>query len=528
MSQNLPTNTSSSQDERSFSARRASRNASLLMFRTILTIIVGLITSRIIFNALGVDNYGINALVGGLLPTFTFIADILAAATSRFLTFEIGKGDEVAIRETFTATFYAHLILALILVVVCEVGGLYLLHHKLNIPDEKMGVCILVLQLSILGVFLKTTQSPYEAVIVARERFSIYAYIAMASSFIALLIALCVKYTTMDKLGTYAVLGALSNLGLILFTRFYCLRHFKESHLLSQVSFVRLKPIMIYVAWELFGNLCLAIYNQSRNYLVNVFFGLRYNASTSVATTVSGSAEGFSFPIQSTFSPSITKQYAQGNLPEMQRAMKTLLLFSSVVFALIAVPIAFNAETLFQLWLGTVPTAAPDVLRLILLTSFFGINTNVFIRGIYTVGKMQLVSIVGGLYVLAQFFIIYWLYSTYHTYLHAFYVIAIGACGEIFQRAIILKKVLPELLQRPLFVTMGKVSLTVLVATLPVFAVEGYISPPFLRLVLTSLLYVVSLGSLAYTLLLSKQERCVVRESLQKFVQKFFLHKQRQ
>ena len=170
--------------DQTFSARHASRNASLLMFRTIITIIVGLITSRITFNALGVDNYGLNALVGGLLPAFTFIAGILAAATSRFLTFEIGKGDEVAIRETFTATFYAHLVLAVILVVVCEVGGLYLLHHKLNIPDEKMGVSVLVLQLSILGVFLRTTQSPYDAVIVARERFSIYAYTAMANSFI--------------------------------------------------------------------------------------------------------------------------------------------------------------------------------------------------------------------------------------------------------------------------------------------------------------------------------------------------------
>ena len=514
--------------DQTFSARRASRNASLLMFRTVITIIVGLITSRITFNALGVDNYGLNALVGGLLPAFTFIAGILAAATSRFLTFEIGKGDEVAIRETFTATFYAHLILAVILVVVCEVGGLYLLHHKLNIPDEKMGVSILVLQLSILGVFLRTTQSPYDAVIVARERFSIYAYIAMASTFISLLIAFCVKYTTMDKLGTYAVLGALSNLGLILFTRFYCLRHFKESHLLRRVSFIRLKPIMIYVAWELFGNLCFAIYNQSRNYLVNVFFGLRYNASTSIATTVSGSAEGFSIPVQNAFAPSITKQYAQGNLSEMQRAMKTVLLFSSVVFAMIAVPVAFNAEILFQLWLGSVHTLAPEVLRLILLSSFFGINASVFARGIHTVGKMQLISIVGGLYVLAQFFIIYWLYSTYHTYLHAFIVIAIGGCGEIFQRAAILKKVLPELPQTPLFVIMGKVFLIVLVATLPVFAIEGYITHAFLHLVITSLLYVVSLGSLAYTLLLSKQERHTVREFLQKQLQKFHLRPQHQ
>ena len=120
--------------DQTFSARRASRNASLLMFRSVITIIIGLYTSRITLNALGVEDYGINVVIGGLLPAFTFIASILASATSRFLTFEIGRGDEQAIRETFTATFFAHLVLAIILVGVCEVAGIYLLHHKLTIP----------------------------------------------------------------------------------------------------------------------------------------------------------------------------------------------------------------------------------------------------------------------------------------------------------------------------------------------------------------------------------------------------------
>ena len=332
----------------------------------------------------------------------------------------------------------------------------------------------------------------------------------------------------MDKLVVYTVLGAISNVAVIVYLRYYCIQKFQEVQLLRRVSFLRLKPIMSFVAWELFGNFCVAIYNQSRNYLVNVFFGLRYNTSTSVATTVSGAVGGFTSPVQTAFAPSVTKQYAQGNLADMLRALNTNLLFTSIVFSLFAVPIAFNAETLFQLWLGSVPIDAAHVLRFILLTTFFGIMTEPFAKSIHATGKMQLISIVGGLYLLVQFFIIYWLYSTYHNYLHAFMVIAIGCLGEVFQRAAILKKVLPELPQRPLFFTMAKVSFTVLIATLPVFAIEGYIAHSFLRLVLTSLLYVVSLGSLAYTLLLSKQERQTVREFLQKQLQKFHLRQQRQ
>ena len=257
-------------------------------------------------------------------------------------------------------------------------------------------------------------------------------------------------------------------------------------------------------------------------------FSINYNTSTSVANTVSGALVGFTGPVQTAFAPSVTKQYAQGNLTEMQRALNTNLLFTSIVFCLFAVPIAFNAETLFQLWLGSVPIDAAHVLRFILLATLFGIMTEPFAKSIHATGKMQLISIIGGLYVLAQFFIIYWLYSTYHNYLHAFMVIAIGCFGEIFQRAAILKRVLPELPQRPLFFTMAKVSITVLVATFPVFAVEGYISHSFLRLVLTTLLYIVSLGGLAYTLLLSKQERKAVLEFLQKQLQKFNLRKKRQ
>ena len=519
---------SSSQEERVFSARRASRNASLLMFRSVITIIIGLFTSRITLNALGVEDYGINVVIGGLLPAFTFIASILASATSRFLTFEIGRGDEQAIRETFTATFFAHLVLAIILVGICEVAGIYLLHHKLTIPAERMNTAMIVMQFSILGIFLGITQVPYSAVIVAREKFTIYAYTSLVSAIYSLFSAIYVKYTSMDKLIVYTVLGAISNVAIIVYLRYYCIQRFQEVHLLRRVSFLRLKPIMSFVAWELFGNFCLAIYNQSRNYLVNIFFGLRYNTSTSVANTVSGAVRSFTDPIQTAFAPSVTKQYAQGNLTEMQRALNTNLLFTSIVFALFAIPIAFNAETLFQLWLGSVPIDAAHVLRFILLATFFGIMTEPFAKSIHATGKMQLISIVGGLYVLSQFFIIYWLYSTYHNYLHAFIVIAIGCFGEIFQRAAILKRVLPQLPQRPLFLTIAKVSLTVLIATLPVFVIESYITHAFLRLVLTTLFYIVSLGGLAYTLLLSKQERTTLLAFLQKYLQKFHLRKKRQ
>ena len=183
-----------------FNARRASKNASLLIFRSVITIAIGLITSRIIFNALGIEDYGINVVIAGILPAFTFVGGILATATSRFLTFEIGRGNKQLIRETFTATFYAHLALAIILVGICEVGGIYLLHHKLNIPETREGAAMIALQCAIIGVFFNITQAPYNAILIAREQFKIYAYVSLTSALYGLLSALLVKYTTFDKL----------------------------------------------------------------------------------------------------------------------------------------------------------------------------------------------------------------------------------------------------------------------------------------------------------------------------------------
>ena len=150
-----------------FSAKRATWNATLLMLRSAIGIVVGLFTSRIVYNTLGVEDYGINAVVGGLVPAFTVITTALASSTSRFLTFEIGQGDKKRIRETFTATFWAHLLFALLFVALAEIGGIYLLQHQMNIPEGREVASLIVLQCSIATIFFDITQAPYSAILVA-------------------------------------------------------------------------------------------------------------------------------------------------------------------------------------------------------------------------------------------------------------------------------------------------------------------------------------------------------------------------
>ena len=235
---------SSTSSTQEFSAKRATWNATLLMLRSAIGIVVGLFTSRIVYNALGVEDYGINAVVGGLVPAFTVITAALASGTSRFLTYEIGQGDEKRIRETFTATFWAHLLFALLFVALAEIGGIYLLQHQMSIPEGREVASLIVLQCSIATIFFDITQVPYSAILVANERFNIYAYFSLAGTFFGLVSALIVKYAPVDKLILYSLLAATGNFLVPLLNRLYCLRKHPESHLLKRVNFSILKPIL--------------------------------------------------------------------------------------------------------------------------------------------------------------------------------------------------------------------------------------------------------------------------------------------
>lgn len=507
-----------------FSAKRASHNALLLMFRTIVGILIGLITSRLVFNTLGAEDYGLNVVVGGLLPAFTFVAGVLATATSRFLTFEIGRGHTEKVRATFTATFWAHLFLAIMLVVICEIGGIYLLKHQLQIPAGRETASMVALQCSIVGVFFGVTQVPYSAVLVANERFKQFAYISLLGSFLALAAALYLRFTSWDKLIVYVVLTALNSVFCALLNRWYCLRHHPESHLQRRVQWRLLRPILNYTLWELFGNGCLALYNQSKNFWVNKFFGVGYNASVNVASTISGTIESLKSPIGSTFSPSITKQFAQGNFAEMERAMLTYVRFTLLICAMIVVPLALNADIVFRLWLGNVPSLAPELLHSLLLASVFVTIGGPFNHALVAIGRLEWSSIIGGVYMLLIFVGVYVIFRTTGSLILGFYLMAISELGHVLRASLLVKYYAPELQQRRYFLTIGKILVCATIACIPTYGLHLLISSPFLHLFATTISYVVGLPLTFYALILVPYERKILQEKLQQWAHKMLKH----
>ena len=290
------------------------KNTLLLYFRMIVTMVISLYTSRVILQVLGVDDYGIYQSVGGIVGFLAFLNAALATGSSRFLTFGLGKGDADGLKKIFSTTLSAHLCLALIIVLVAETAGLWFLYHKLIIPPERMDAAVYTFHLSILTAFFTLTQVPYNATIIAHERMNVYAYVSIFDAVARLLIVCLLLIGNIDKLKLYATLLTLLQIGILLFYRYYCSRHFPEARF--KISFDKkiFKEIASFSGWSLFANSAYALSNQGILVLLNMFFAPAVVTARSISLQVNMAANQLVTNFQTAVNPQIVKRYAAGNL----------------------------------------------------------------------------------------------------------------------------------------------------------------------------------------------------------------------
>ena len=241
--------------ETSANKRRIARNTIFLYIRMLIVMAVSLFTQRVVLDKLGATDYGIYYAVAGVVAMLGFLNGTLSTGTSRFLTFEIGRGDKEKLKNTFSTAFYSHFILAAIVAIVLLTGGVWFVENKLIIPTERIDAAICVLIASVLTTFVSVTQVPYTSVIIARENMSIYAYIGLFEAFAKLGIVYLLTLSTFDKLIYFAVLIAAVQISVALFYRFYCVRHYDESHLLRHFDKSIFKQMMSFSSWGLIANI---------------------------------------------------------------------------------------------------------------------------------------------------------------------------------------------------------------------------------------------------------------------------------
>lgn len=350
--------------------RQITKNTIALYFRTFITMIVGLYTSRVLLQALGFENYGINNVVGGIVSMSTIISATMSQAISRYLTHSLGKGDEKQLSIVFSTSVCVQFVIALIVCLALETFGVWFLNYGANIPQNRMIAANWVLQCSIISTFISLISSPYTALLVSHERLGIYAYTSISEAALKLMITLSIMHYSGDRLILLSILCVVSSVFMITFYRWYSGKHFSEAHFqLSKFDKRLLKEIAKFSGWNMLNCTSWVFGTHGLNMLINVYFGVVFNAARGIATSVNNMIRSFVNNFITAFTPQITKLYAAGEISKSITLSNKATKFTWMMMLIFIVPVFFEADTLLHLWLGDVPEYASLLLRFAMFES---------------------------------------------------------------------------------------------------------------------------------------------------------------
>ena len=374
--------------------KRIAKNTLLLYVRMAFSMVVSLYTSRVVLNALGVEDYGTYGVVGGLVTFFNVISGSLNAAISRFITVELGKRDVRRLNEVFCTSVNIQLLMSVLLVVLVEVAGVWFLHEKMSIPDGRMDAAYWVLQLSILSFVVSLLGVPYNATIIAHEHMGAYAYLSLLSTFLNLGVALVISWVSFDKLIFYA--GAIVAIQLVMQLIYvaYCRFHFEETKLRLLFYRSMMKEMTGFAGWNFLGASSGVMMGQGINLLINLFFGVVVNAARGIAGTVDNALNMLVNHFTMALSPQIMKSYAAGDMKYMHQLICKGAKYSFFIMFVPALPILLETRQVLVLWLKQVPDEAVVFTRLAMMISLVSVLSQTLITSMLATGKIRKYQIV--------------------------------------------------------------------------------------------------------------------------------------
>ena len=381
--------------------KRIAKNTLLLYFRMLFMMVVSLYTSRVILNALGVEDFGIYNVVGGVVAMFTVISGSLSAAISRFITYELGKGDQSKLNKIFSASVTIQLLLSLIIVVLIESVGVWFLNAKMTIPAERMTAANWVLQFSIVTFVINLISVPYNAAIIAHERMSAFAYISILEAVCKLAIAFLIMVSPMDRLVFYAILMCVVSV-IVRFTYgHYCKKHFTECIYHFHWDKDILKKMFGFAGWNFIGASSAVLRDQGVNIVINIFCGPAVNTARGISSQVNSAIMGFVNNFMTALNPQITKSYASGDHKYMMALIFQGARLSFYILLLLSLPVILNANYILKLWLSNVPEHTELFVQLILICAMGESLSNTMVTAMLATGNIRNYQIVvGGLQML--------------------------------------------------------------------------------------------------------------------------------
>jgi O-antigen/teichoic acid export membrane protein len=376
--------------------KRIAKNTAYLYVRMLLNMAITFYTSRVVLNTLGVDDFGTYGVVGGIIAMFGFLNSSMAGATSRFLTFELGRQNYERLKKTFSAALTMHFIIALLILVFGETAGLWWLENKLIIAPDRMNAARWVFHLSILASIIGITQAPYNATIIAHERMNVYAYVEILHSLLKLGIVFLLVIGNFDKLILYAVLTLCVTLIITTIYKIYCTRNFAESHYKFHWDKEIITPMLSFSGWDLYGNMSVIGRTQGVNMLLNMFFGPVLNAANAVAIHVQTAMLSFAGNIMTAVRPQIVKSYAAQNYQYTIKLVLNTTKYIYLLLLILSLPLILEMDFVLTLWLKNVPSYAAVFCRCTLIFLFFSTMSNILVSTIHATGNIKRPSIING------------------------------------------------------------------------------------------------------------------------------------
>lgn len=357
---------------------------------------IGLYTSRVVLQALGVEDFGIQSVVGGLTSMFAIISGSLSSAISRFITFELGKGDKNSIGRLFSTSVVIQFIIIAVVTILLESVGIWFLNYKMIIPAERLYAANWVFQFSILNFAFNLWSVPYHAAIVAHERMSAYSYISIFEGIMKLVIAFVIMINPFDRLIYYSLLLMFTSIAVICYYIIYCKRTFEECRYKLVLDKGLLKHMTGFAGWNFIGSSSAILRDQGGNVIINLFCGPAVNAARGVAMQVNNAIFGFVSNFMTAINPQITKSYAAGNYEYMMKLIFQGARLSFYILLFISLPVLVSTHYLLELWLGQVPEHTVNFVRLVLIFTLSESLANPLVTAMLATGRIRNYQLVVG------------------------------------------------------------------------------------------------------------------------------------
>ena len=376
-------------DNQAENGKRIVKNTLLLYGRMLLTMWISLYTARMVLKVLGIVDYGIYNVVGGIVALMWALNGALSSSTTRHITFELGAGNQNRLRQVFGTSLTIHGIISVLVLLISETIGLWFLCTQMTIPPERMDAAHWVYQFSLLFMILSIMSVPFNACIIAYEKMDIYAYISIIDVVLKFVIIYIVDWISFDKLKLYAFLFFLTQVIIQLIYMYYCRSKFPEVRMSFIWDGTILKEMVSFTGWNLIGSGSALIMSQGYSILLNQFFGPVVNAAKGISNQVLGMIGKFSGNFQMALNPQIFKSYASENLDYMYKLIFASSKYSYYMLFVLSLPIAIESKTLLRVWLDDVPDNTNEFLRLILLTAAVNVLANPLVISAQATGKIK-------------------------------------------------------------------------------------------------------------------------------------------